>query len=58
MDWAATVAGIDSFMSPDADHVPSPVHPGAVRIAVWVALGSASWAVLGTALILVLRAFG
>jgi hypothetical protein len=50
------VAGIDSFMS--SDQAPSPALPGALRIAVWVALGSTSWAVLAALLFVAVRVVG
>jgi hypothetical protein len=53
------VAGIDSFVTVEAvpREVPA-VHHGAVRIAVWVALGSASWIALVGAMVGVLRLVG
>lgn len=53
------MTGIDSFMTVEAIPREMPaVHPGVARIAVWVALGSTSWAVLVATVVGVLRLVG
>ena len=51
-----TIPGIDERVYSDlAPHHP---HPGVARVAVWITLGSASWAALVTSVMLASRLVG
>jgi hypothetical protein len=50
------VSGIDPVVY--VEQLPPPMFPGVARIVVWIALGSASWAMLGTVVMLAVRLVG